>query len=274
MILLNGELLSDEAASISPLGDGFMYGAGVFTTMRVTAGRVEFWREHAERLSGDVRAIGLQPASEDAVLRERCAACIAGNRIENGGLKVVWFADAEGRTSELISPRAQPYGAEATARGFRLMTMLCGSREGRELSRHKTLNYLEHARAKRAAVAAGFDDALWIDERGVVLEGATTNVFAVLDGEVLTPDEKAGLLPGVARRVLLGLAETDAPAVRTATLTEEMLESAQEVFVTNVLMGVMPVRAWGQREYDLAKAPVTQAMAQLFARTAKASCES
>jgi branched-subunit amino acid aminotransferase/4-amino-4-deoxychorismate lyase len=274
MILLNGELLSEQAASVSPLGDGFMYGAGVFTTMRVTAGRVEFWREHAGRLAGDVRAMGLQPASEYMVLRERCAACIAANRIENGALKVVWFADAEGRTSELISPRAQPYGAEVTARGFRLLTMRCGSREGRELSRHKTLNYLEHARAKRAAVAAGFDDALWIDERGVVLEGATTNVFAVLDGEVLTPDEKAGLLPGVARRVLLGLAETDAPAVRTATLTEEMLESAQEVFVTNALMGVMSVRAWGQREYDLAKIPVTQAMARLFARAAKASCES
>ena len=133
---------------------------------------------------------------------------------------------------------------------------------------------MEHARAKRAALAAGFDEALWIDDRGVVLEGATTTVFAVIDGEVLTPDEKAGLLPGVARRVLLGLAENGARTPGVVTLTEEMLGAAQEIFVTNALMGVMPVRAWEQREYDLAKIPVTQAMARSFARAAIASCES
>ena len=273
MILLNGNLLSEQATSVSPLGAGFMSGAGVFTTMRVTSGRVEFLREHAERLTGDAHAIGLSPASEFTVLRERCAACVAANGIENGALKIVWFADADGSASELIIQRAQPYGVEERTRGFRLMTMRCGSRETRELSRHKTLNYLEHARAKREAVAAGFDEALWIDERGVVLEGATTNIFAVIDGELVTPDEKAGLLPGVARGVLLGVPRGTADVRRVATLTEEMLGAAQEIFVTNALMGVMPVRVWERREYDLSKTSVTQEMARLFARAASVSCE-
>lgn len=266
MIVLNGKSASGAAVSVSPLGEGFQFGAGVFTTMRVRDGRAEFLSEHAERLARDSRALGLEAASDEGLLRERCGACIAGNRMVDGAIKIVWFADADGGTGEMISPRACRYGADVFARGFRLMTMPCAVRAGRELSRHKTLNYLEHLRAKRAAVAAGFDEALWVDERGVVLEGATTNVFAVIGGRVITPDEKAGLLPGVARRVVIGLGGVDAVAV--ATLTRDMLAEAEEVFVTNALMGVMPVRAVDEREYELVENRVTRRSAAFFAQTA------
>ena len=266
MIVFNGKLVSGEAVAVSPLGEGFQFGAGVFTTVRVREGRAEFLSEHAERLVRDARALVLAEGSEAGVLCERCAACIAANGIVEGAIKIVWFADAEGGTGEMISQRAHTYGADIFARGFRLMMMSCAVRAGRELSQHKTLNYLEHLRAKRAAVAAGFDEALWVDERGVVLEGATTNVFAVIDGRLVTPDEQAGLLPGVARRVVMRLGSVE--RVKTVMLTREMLMEAEEVFVTNALVGVMPVRAVDEREYSLVGNRVTREIAAGFARAA------
>jgi branched-subunit amino acid aminotransferase/4-amino-4-deoxychorismate lyase len=268
VILLNGKLLNAEAATVSPLGEGFQFGVGVFTTMRVQDGRPQFFQAHAERLVRDARALGLEVASEPSVLAERCAACIAVNRIDAGGLKIVWFADAGGRTGEIISQRPYSYGPELAERGFRLTTRICASRENHELSRHKTLNYLDHLHAKRAAAAAGFDDALWVDERGIVLEGATTNVFAVIDGRIFTPDEKAGLLPGVGRRVVLELTVEGLERARPMTLTRELLAGAAEVFVTNSLIGVVPVRSWDERNYSLVKNPVTRAMAAAFAAAA------
>jgi branched-subunit amino acid aminotransferase/4-amino-4-deoxychorismate lyase len=266
MILLDGKLMSEAEASVSALAEGFQFGAGVFTTVRVRAGRAEFIAEHAERLAGDARALGLVAASSVEGLRERCAVCIATNRIVEGGIKIVWFADRSGRTGEVVSQRAHRYDADALARGFRLMTSGCGSREHRELSRHKTLNYLEHLRARRAAVEAGFDEALWVDEHGRVLEGATTNIFAVIDSRLVTPDASAGLLPGVARRVVLGLGGEN--SVDSVTLTREMLARAEEIFVTNALMGVMPVRALDNHTYDSGRNRVTRRIAALFAQAA------
>ncbi len=262
MILLNGQLAADEAAG-KVLGSS----AGVFTTMRVRGGRVEFLERHAARLARDARAVGLAAASEIAVLRERCAACVTANGIVDGGLKVVWFGEGGGRTGEVIARRDHAYGAEAVARGFRLMTMRCAVREGRELSRHKTLDYGMHAEAKRAAVAAGFDDALWIDEVGRVLEGATTNVYAVFGDEIVTPAVGAGLLPGVAREVVLGLTGVSRP-MRAAVLTRERLAETEEIFVTNSLMGVMPVRGWDGRAFEVARGAVTREVAVAFDRVA------
>ena len=144
------------------------------------------------------------------------------------------------------------------------MTVNCGARAGWGLSRHKTLNYLEHARAKRSAMVAGFDEALWVADGGEVLEGATTNLFAVIGKEVITPPVSAGILPGVARGVLLQL--RGASRVREAVLTRERLAEAAEIFVTNSLMGVVPVNRWDQRVYSLAGMQTTRELTADFER--------
>jgi branched-chain amino acid aminotransferase len=261
VILLNGNLVADDAVTVLPSS------AGVFTTIRVRGGRVEFLEKHAARLARDAKAVGMPEVTDAGNLAERCAACVAANGIVEGGVKVVWFADDGGRTGEVISNRPHAYGAEVVARGFRLMTMRCAAREARVAWRHKTLDYGVHAEAKRAAVAAGFDDALWIDDGGRVLEGATTTVYAVFSDEIVTPEVSAGLLPGVAREVVLGLGGGARP-VRAGVLTQARLAEAEEIFVTNSLMGVMPVRGWDARELDVTRSLVTREVAAAFDRVA------
>ncbi|ATC64589.1 hypothetical protein CMV30_11835 [Nibricoccus aquaticus] len=235
--------------------------------MRVRSGRVEFLERHAARLERDAKAVGLAAGLGTTGLAGRCAACVAANGVVDGGVKVVWFAGEGGLAEEVISNRPHAYGVEAVARGFRLITRRCEAREARVWWRHKTLDYGVHAEAKRAAVAAGFDDALWIDEGGRVLEAATTTVFAVFRDEIVTPEVSAGLLPGVAREVVLGLEGISRP-VRAGELTEVRLREAAEIFVTNALMGVMPVRGWDARAFDVSRCVVTREVAVAFDRAA------
>ena len=265
-VVFNGKQVPADTAVVPAASDGFQFGAGVFTTIRVRGGRAEFLREHFERLARDAAALGLAKACEYTTFSGRCAACIAADGVTAGGLKAIWFSDGAGRVGELISSRPHGYGPEAQARGFSLRTVRCDTREKRMLAGHKTLNYFEHVQAKRGAVSAGFDEALWVDAAGRVLEGATTNVFAVFPDEIVTPDARAGLLPGVVRSVVLRLAMTR--AIREATLSIERLGAAEEVFVTNALMGVMPVRAIDGRVWDVARARMTCEIAKAFERDA------
>ncbi len=266
-VIWNGQSQPASDVSLSPMSDAVQFGSGVFTTIRVRGGHAELLPQHLERLRRDAAAIGLPPPENATGLSERIGECTTRNAIEDGGVKVVWLGGRDGRTAEWIAPRPHSYGPGQVSRGFRLQSHRCEVREQRALIRHKTTNYLEHLNAKRAAVAAGFDEALWINERDEVLEGATTNVFLVCRGELFTPPLDSGLLPGVVRACLLD--ERFFPRVRLARVTRAELLAAEEVFVTNALAGVMPVRAVDEHAFDWKNNPTTRAVAEIFDRVSR-----
>jgi branched-subunit amino acid aminotransferase/4-amino-4-deoxychorismate lyase len=268
VILLNGKRVDEATAAISPLTPGFQFGVGAFTTMRVRGGRVEFLELHRERLTADAGWLGLAPVANGDTLRARCEVCIEANGIADGGLKIIWFADEGGRTSEIICPRAPTHRAEISRTGMRLKVLSCGSRATSDLARHKTLNYLEHLRGKRAAAAAGFDDGFWVTDAGVVLEGTTCSLFAVVDGRIVTPALRDGVLPGVARRVVMSLGGLI--PVSEEALTLEKLKLAEEVFATNALLGVVPVGCIDAQAFPITTDGVTRSVQTAFERAATA----
>ena len=131
----------------------------------------------------------------------------------------------------------------------------------------KSLAYLEKLLARREAQRAGYDDAVFADPAGNLLEGAGSNLFAVVGGKLLTPPVR-NILPGVARSVVL---ECAAGGVEERVITPQMLEAATEVFLTNAVMGVMPVAELGGRRFDVTRAPVTHAVAAEFAQRQRAA---
>ena len=236
-VMLDGKLRSDHAAKISPLHEGFLYGHGLFETIKVVAGRPVFLAAHHARLTTSAHALDLAYKLPLETLRERLLTVIKGNDLTNGSAKVTVFNQGD-TPGELITVREQTYSAETYARGFRLQPRPAGRRVP-GLSGHKTLNYLENIRARRAALAAGFDEALFIDTTGEVIEGAGTNLFIVRDGVALTPPLASGPLPGIARAQVLAL--LGSARARETVVTAADLHAATEVFVTNALLGVMPV---------------------------------
>jgi branched-subunit amino acid aminotransferase/4-amino-4-deoxychorismate lyase len=266
-VLLNGRLLAAGEARVSPLGDGFMFGLGLFETIKVLNGRPVFFSDHFERLRRSAGELGLAFTVSVAELRVRCEQCLSANGLGEGSLKVVVFQDADG-PSELIATREKTYLPEHYERGFALKTFLAGQREGK-LFGLKTTNYLGNLQAKQAAKAAGCDEGLFIDSAGLILEGATSNVFVVKGGEVLTPPLDGRLLPGIARHRVLQLLKNG----RECAVPAQLLSGADEVFVTNALLGVMPVAAVDQQRYNLNHNPVTKSLMEAYQRLQLQSVE-
>ncbi|MFA6962585.1 MAG: aminotransferase class IV [Opitutaceae bacterium] len=236
-VLLDNVLLPASAALIPATSEGFLYGHGLFETIKVRNSRPAFLAHHHARLTASARALDLPYAVSVDSLRERLVRVIAANGLTDGSVKVVVFNN-DTATGELITTRPNFYPAEIYARGFHLKTVFTGERTG-TLSEHKTLNYLANIRAKRAAVAAGFDEPLFLTPAGIVIEGATTNLFIVHQGTVITPSHASGPLPGIARGRVLDL--LGPVRAREALLTHADLNHADELFVTNALLGIMPV---------------------------------
>lgn len=254
--MLNGSVVATDVLKVSPLGSGFMFGEGVFETVRVQESRPRWLDAHHARLTAALGGLGAGPVSSSAELSARCDQVIAANSLVNGSLKIIAFHEAAG-WSELILARNATYAAARYETGFRLMTV-AGDLRVDPLHALKSLNYLANHRAKRTAVATGFDEAVFFDPHQRVLEGATTNVFIVKDGEVGTPPLQRGILPGVMRARVLRLPGPSVIHERDITLDE--LRQADEIFVTNALLGIMPVARVDGTAYDLARNPVTRSL--------------
>ena len=248
----NGQIVATGELHVPVLGDGFMFGHGLFETIKVVGGKLVFFDDHFARLCRSAAVLGLKLASDGAQLRTRCGTVIAANGLVDGNLKVILFQD-EGGSGEIVLARAGLYPAAFYERGFRLKTETAGSRGS--LAAHKTLNYFENIAAKRRAAAAGFDEPVFVDSAGGVLEGATTNIFVVKSGQVLTPPTDGRILPGVVRgRVLKALGDRGSEGA----VSLKQLREADEVFVTNALLGVMPVSQVDEQAFNLEKNPITR----------------
>jgi branched-subunit amino acid aminotransferase/4-amino-4-deoxychorismate lyase len=266
-VILNGHLLDAGEARISPLGDGFMFGLGLFETIKVLNGRPVFFLDHFERLRRSAGELGLTFTAAADELRTRCEQCLSANGLGEGSLKIVVFQDTDG-SGELIVARKKTYLAEHYERGFALKTFPGGQRAGK-LFGLKTLNYLGNIQEKQAAVAAGCDEALFVDSAGLILEGATSNVFVVKGDEVLTPPLDGRILPGIARGRVLKLLKNG----RECAVAAQLLTGVDEVFVTNALLGVMPVVAVDQQRYDLNRNPVTKSLMEAYRKLQLQSVE-
>jgi branched-subunit amino acid aminotransferase/4-amino-4-deoxychorismate lyase len=247
----NGHIVAMDDLRISVLGDGFMFGHGLFETIKVVGGLPVFFDDHMDRLGRSAAALGLTLNSTPKQLCAQCDQVIAVNGLDAGNLKVVLFQD-EGCCGEVVLARAGLYPADFYIRGFRVKTELGGARG--MLAAHKTLNYFENVAAKRRVVSAGFDEPVFVDSANGVLEGATTNIFIVKGKRVFTPPTDGRILPGVVRgRVMKMLGDR----LAEEPVSQNLLRQADEVFVTNALLGVMPVAVVDVQVYDLTQNPIT-----------------
>lgn len=256
-VFLNGELVESSEARISPFGAGFMAGYGVFETIGVRQGRPIFFPDHWARLQRGVDSVRIRLHTTAGEMEARCVGLAGANRLQEGSIKIVVFRDEDG-VGELIVSRRLSYVAADYERGFHLMTTPDPQRM--RGAAHKTLNYLKAILAREAAREVGADDALFVNGGGQIYEGAATNLFIVQGDHVLTPPADCGILPGVARAQVL----RRWPGAVEREITMVDLARAEEVFVTNALLGVMPVARVDQQLFPHRKYAITPQLRQEF----------
>jgi D-alanine transaminase len=248
-VYLNGEYLAAEEATVSVRDRGFLLGDGVYEVIRAPHGVLFTAEAHLERMARGLEALRIEIPGGTESLVEVCERLVAENGLE-GGDATVYLQVTRGaapRTHFFPPAGTRPtvYASAATFtrppglhdRGAETITLPDQRWARCDL---KTTNLLPNVLAKQAAVEAGATEAIFLRD-GVVTEGASTNVFAVIDGFVRTYPRSNYILAGITRDVVLGLAaEADLPIRETPILREE-LEHAEEVFLTGTTTDVLPV---------------------------------
>ncbi|MFG2995725.1 aminotransferase class IV [Streptomyces sp. NPDC048340] len=266
-IWLDGALRDADDAKVSVFDHGLTVGDGVFETLKAEGGTTFALTRHLERLTRSARGLGLPDPDLDEV-RRACAAVLEANPIPLGRLRVTYT----GGVSPLGSDRgdAGPTLIVALAGAVRrpdttaVVTVPWVRNERSGVTGLKTTSYAENVVALAAAHRAGASEALFANTVGRLCEGTGSNVFVVLDGELHTPPVASGCLDGITRTLVAewtGAKETDLPF--------EVLEQAEEIFLTSSLRDVQAVHRIDGRELAAAPGPVTaEAMRVFEARSA------
>lgn len=253
-VYIDGEIHPPETAAVSVFDRGFLYGDSVYETIAFVAGRFVFLTEHLDRLERSAKRIYLDlPARVH--IEQALRATVAASEQSTARLRVMVTRGEAGSDldpASAHSPRliviAQPLGAptvEMLAAGVAVeVVQISRSGPGSLDPAVKSGNYLGSvlaiAEARRRAPAA--HEAILCSPSGSVAEGATSNIFYVRGGEVLTPSLAVGILEGVTRAKVLTLArEAGLVARELAFVAPQDLRTAEEVFLTSAVRGILPV---------------------------------
>ncbi len=252
-IWLNEGLVSCNAARIDPLDRGFALGDGLFETMRVRDGEVIRFEEHLARLRNGAGVVGLSLRWTDAELVEAIAQTLSANELKEAFARLTVSRGVPSVRGLLPDKDAQPtlviqcgafrgYSETLYQRGIALITSTIRRNELSPLSNIKSLNYLDNILARQEAAEKEGDDALMLNTAGNIACASTANIFFVKGDTLLTPPLSDGALPGTMRAYVVDeLASRHGFPVVERSISPEEISEVDDVFLTNVLMGIMPV---------------------------------
>ena len=253
IVYLNGALIPRSEARVSVFDHGFLYGYGLFETMRAYHGRIFLLERHLSRLLKSAEAIGLDSKLAGIDLGKACLDTLAANGLEEARLRLTvsrgevesFPGDSSNITpTVLVTARHySPLPAEAYDQGFRVGVSSLRQYSQSLLARIKSTSYLLNMLARLEAEAAGLDESLLLNEQGSITEGSTSNIFFAASGSLVTPSLKSGILPGITREVVIELAGTLGIIVTESEVRLEDLKRFDEAFLTNSMMEIIPLVA-------------------------------
>jgi len=251
LVYINGKLIPGEDAKVSVFDHGFLYGDGLFETMRAYQRRIFRLEHHLQRLFLSLEYLKFLIPFNFDYLKEAIYNTIEANRLEDAYIRLT-VTRGEGATVPdpatckapnliIITREYVPYSSALYQKGYK------GKIVGVKPSPHmptismKTLNFLNHIIAKMEAKASGFNEGIMVNTDGFVTEGTVSNIFMIKEGSLFTPAKEVGLLPGVTRQAVLEIAEDKGLKAREAKITINELLMAEEAFLTNALIEILPL---------------------------------
>ncbi len=261
IVFLNGKFVSEEQATVSVFDRAFLYGDGLFETMRVINGKPFRWWDHMERLRKGGDFLGIKIPFGCKSLEKFATELIVQNKMPDALMRLT--------VSRGVGPRGySPKGADkptlvmtmhpapvATSARWKLVTASLRLPAGDALAQFKTANKLAQVLARAEADAAGADEALLLNTDGHVVEGASSNLFWIEGKTVCTPPLTDGLLAGVTRAVTIEICQSFSLPIAERTVTPEQLRRADGVYLTLSSIGV--AEAIALDGVPLATSPIT-----------------
>ncbi len=252
----NGTVVGAGEAVISVHDHGFLYGLGLFETMRTYGGEPFLLERHDARLKDGCRELGIEWRMELDELRAWIRACMAANGLDEAYVRLTVSA-GEGELGLRTAPYEQPNAIVLvkplprmdeqlyrTGRELRLLETRRNTPETRV--RMKSLHYMNNVVAKRELAASSGSspagaEGLMLTREGWLAEGIVSNVFFAKDGVIRTPSLDTGILPGITRAAVLELARSLGMLTEEGLYTWDDLLDADEAWLTNSVQELVPV---------------------------------
>ena len=209
------------------LDKGFFFGRGVFETILIKEKPI-FLKEHIERLNNGIKALSIG----NEVIIDDISDIIKKYSLKNCVLKI-----AVTEKNLVLEVRKNNYKVEDYIKGFSIKISNVNRNSKSRLTYIKSLNYLENIIEREEALKNGYDEVIFLNEKGFVTEGSISNIFIVKDKKIHTAKVESGLLPGVVRKFVIDKFE-----VIEKEIVIEDLFNADELFITNSLLGIMGIR--------------------------------
>ncbi|HZJ29109.1 MAG TPA: branched-chain amino acid transaminase [Solirubrobacterales bacterium] len=279
LIWKNGEFIPWEQATVHVLSHGLHYGTGVFEGIRCYDGEqgpaIFRHREHLERLHRSAQlyymeipytADELATATRELIRRNNLGSCyIRPIAFRGYGEMGLYAQSAPIEVTIAVWPWGSYLGDEGKSHGIRAKVSSWRRISPDSLIPHAKASgqYLNSILAKTESAAAGYQEAILLDERGFVCEGSGENIFMVVDGELLTPPQSASILDGISRDSVMQIARDLGYEVRERDILRSELYRADEVFLTGTAAELVPVREIDDHPIG-EPGPVTKRLQQAF----------
>ena len=233
--------MKDESKEgIYPLSYGVAYGFGLFETIKVHNKKLIFLEEHVKRLTNSCNRINTSFSYKLKDIERYSNALINSNLIVNGALKLLYIKNKD-KFDLVISINDKTYSKKDYLNGFSLSFTNFKKNPYSLLTYLKSNNYMENLLARNEALNKGYDEVLFLNVHDKICEGAISNIFFIKENIVFTPSNSCGILEGIARNKVISLCNKFKIKIVIGEFSVSELIKADEVFVTNSLMDIMPV---------------------------------
>jgi D-amino acid aminotransferase len=279
-VFLNDKLVDIDKARISVSDMGFLYGAGIFETMRSCNGVVFALKDHLDRLFFSAASLSVEHNYDRKFITEAVYKVLKANKLTEARLRLTLTSGPMAESGQerhatllITVAKFQPYPPQYYKNG--VLVVLCPFRQNtaEPIYGHKTINYfsrmiaLDSARQKRAA------ESLWFTVDNRLAEGCISNVFLVKDSALYTPPIRTPVLAGVARKTVCQIAVKDSIKLIEKDLYISDVLDADEIFLTNVIMQIMPITRVEKHTVGNGQVgPMTKRLAKSFDEFVRKEC--
>jgi branched-chain amino acid aminotransferase len=250
-VYLNGRLVPEQEAMVSVYDRGFLYGDGVFETLRAYQGKIFKAREHVLRLFQSANAISLTILYSPDEILKMLSATLEANRLKDARIRITFSRGPHEMGLESRHPMpptivvmAKPFSGHPESlyqKGMEIAIVKTRKVPATALDpKIKSLNYLNSVLAKLEAQACGAFEGILLNQDGYLCEGTVSNLFLVRQGELLTPSSTCGILEGITRGTVIELAHNTGITVKEGEYSPDEILKAEECFLTSTLMELMP----------------------------------
>lgn len=222
-MLINGESNKDEIY----IDNGFHFGEGLFETMLVHNNNILFLKEHIKRLNEGLKIIGINKKIEE----EEVIAALGKLKSKDGVLKLV-----VSEKNNVFAWRKNNYTVDMYNRGFKLKISKLKRNKYSTTTYLKSLNYLDNILENKKCKEEGYNEVIFLNTDNEITEGSISNIFFIKNNIIYTPSVDCGLLDGTIRKYIL-----KNYTVLQGKFSKKELMEADEVFLTNSVMGIMRV---------------------------------